>query len=390
MNEKEHLKFQTYWTWSSAIIRPFLKWIYKYSYKDAPEIAGNYLVLCNHNSNLDPWLCALSFKRQMYFLAGENIFRLGFVSYIIKKLWAPISKIKGKSDTTAVINLMRHLKEGHNTCLFPEGNRSFTGVTGTIFPATAKLVKNSGAALVTFRICGMYFTSPRWATFIRRGKTWGSVVNVYTPEQLKIMSLQEIHAAIESDLYEDAYKTQETQMIQYRSRFPARGIESALYICPQCNKIGTITTKGKHIMCSHCKTEAIFTQYGYIEGGFKYKTVRDWTFAQPQLVAKHIKIAGTDCVATSENTKLLHVDFNHVETCVAEGLLQAYSDKFIIGDKTILFSDILEMSIVFRKTLLFSTKDNKNFQLQGKTLLSALLYLDIFTYYKKLVKDEIV
>jgi 1-acyl-sn-glycerol-3-phosphate acyltransferase len=59
---KRHIRF---WKIAKIIIGPFLKVIYRFSYEIAPKIDGAYLVLSNHNTDLDPALVALSFPRQM-------------------------------------------------------------------------------------------------------------------------------------------------------------------------------------------------------------------------------------------------------------------------------------------------------------------------------------
>jgi DNA-directed RNA polymerase specialized sigma subunit len=77
--------------------------------------------------------------------------------------------------------------------MFAEGTRTWDGVTCPILPSTAKMVKSAGCGLVTYKLIGGYFTSPRWGgASIRRGMLHGAPVKVYTPETLQTMSNEEL------------------------------------------------------------------------------------------------------------------------------------------------------------------------------------------------------
>ena len=384
---KEHEKLQKYWKCTRKIIKPILTRLYGYTFKDAPKIEGNYLVVCNHNSNLDPWILSLSFEQQMYFLAGENVFRLGFLSWLVKTFWAPISKLKGKSDVTAMMQLIRHLKDGHNASLFPEGNRSFNGETNEILPAIGKLAKVSGAGLVTFKIEGLYFATPRWGNLIRKGKTQGAVVNVYSAETLKSMSVEEVHKAIIEDLHENAYETQSKNPVKFKNRKRAECIESALYICPNCKAIGSLRSKKHHFHCVECNAKAEFTEYGYIEGDFGFKTVLDWDKWQEKELLAKIDIAieqkSTEPILWDDDLELKVIDIDHNEKTIAAGRFELYLDKITVGNKEIFYSELVDMAMTYRRTLVFSTKQNENYQIFSKTFRCARHYLLAQKYIRK-------
>ena len=193
---KKYRRHKRFWNIIRPIAIPILKSIYKYSCEVYKDLKGPYLVLANHNTDLDPGLVALSFPQQMYFVASEHVYRAGFASKVLRYVFEPIAKRKGTSDTVTVMKSIRALREGKNVCLFPEGQKSFNGQTGEINIATGKLVKASKAGLVTFKIEGGYFTTPRWGYGIRKGKMHGSIVNIYNPETLEKLSAEEITALI--------------------------------------------------------------------------------------------------------------------------------------------------------------------------------------------------
>ena len=124
---KKYKRHKRLWKVIRFIATPILKSIYKYSFQLAPKLESPYLVLSNHNCDLDPGLVALSFPQQMYFVASEHVYRAGFASKVLRYVFEPIAKRKGTADTVTVMKTIRALREGKNVCLFPEGQKSFNG-----------------------------------------------------------------------------------------------------------------------------------------------------------------------------------------------------------------------------------------------------------------------
>ena len=119
------------------------------------EVDGPFLLLCNHNTDLDPLMLRTSFPQQMYFIASEHVVRTGLGGRLIRWLQDPIPRQKGSSASSAVLAALRRLKAGCNVAVFPEGHRSWDGVTDSFPAATGKLVHSAaaaGASLVTYRL----------------------------------------------------------------------------------------------------------------------------------------------------------------------------------------------------------------------------------------------
>ena len=159
----EHqMRHRAVWRLFRPLVRLILFFRFNYRCKSfSPK--GPCIVVCNHVTDWDPLLVGAAFRRQMYFLASEHIMRLGFVSRLLDWLVHPIVRQKGGSAAGAVKEMLRVLKAGGNVALFPEGNRTWDGVTRDFPASTGKLVKTGGASLVTFRLRGGYLSSPRWS-----------------------------------------------------------------------------------------------------------------------------------------------------------------------------------------------------------------------------------
>ena len=324
-----------------------------------------YLVVCNHNTDLDPALVALCFPEQMFFVASEHVFRKGFSSRLLTYLFRPISRTKGATDASAALDIIRALRRGDNVCLFAEGNRSFNGVTGPIFPATGKLAKASGAALITFRFEGGYLTTPRWAHTRRKGRMRGRCVNVYTPEALKAMQPDEVNEAIAKDLYEDAFERQLVDPCDYVGEKLAEGLENALFICPACGEIGTLRGVDDRFICARCGLTATYTVRGFFAEGAPFDNVRDWDAWQRERLVRLAGDCGDGALFSDENMRLLRVNEAHTTETLAAGTLSMYRDSMTLGDATFPIAAISDMAQVGSSKLVF-TSDGKHYEINSE------------------------
>ena len=269
--------------WKGA--RPLAKFgsklLFNYTAETCRE-EGPFLVLSNHNTDLDPMLTACSFPNPLYFVASEHILRQGRVSDFVNFITEIIARQKGGSSTATIKGIVNHLKAGHDVCLYPEGNRSWDGVTRPISPATGKLVRMAGAKLVTLRMEGAYLASPRWSgCSIRRGKAHGTIAGVYDAEYLRSISAKEIQEIIERDLYQNDYADQSENRVRFFGRNLAEHLETLLFMCPHCKAQGRMRSEGNYFICDECGTKLRYTADGFFAGeNMIFDTVLDWRIWQ--------------------------------------------------------------------------------------------------------------
>lgn len=339
-----------------VLLRPlvivFLKCVFGYTYRRAKDLPANYIVLSNHATDFDPLLVGASFRKPMFFVASEHIARWPVVGKLITWLLQPIYRNKGASAASTVMDILRHARKGHNVCMFAEGARTWDGVTGPILPSTAKMVKSAGCGLVTYKIVGGYFASPRWGgASIRRGYLHGSPVKVYTPEMLQGMTNEELHTAITQDLFEDAYARQLADPKRYRSRKRAMFMERLLFICPQCGSRDTIRSAADTVSCTHCGIRFRYTPFCMLEG-IPYSTVKELANWQQQQVALDLE-NGTPYTAGEATLTILR---NHEETLAAQGSVTMTAEYLRCGDLQIPLADISDLNIHGQKAVVFTAK----------------------------------
>jgi 1-acyl-sn-glycerol-3-phosphate acyltransferase len=192
MRMKHRVGRQTIWTIFFFLIRPFARPCAGYRYKREKHITGPAIIMSNHNLDIDIGLLGMSYRQSMRVVASEHIFRMGFLTLLIRLVFAPIVRMKGKTEVRTVRKMLNEIKTGGRVCIFPEGNRSYNGLTGEITKATASLARMAGCQLITYRIEGGYFKHPRWGVKGRRGPVRGYEVGRYPAEQLARMSTEEV------------------------------------------------------------------------------------------------------------------------------------------------------------------------------------------------------
>jgi len=269
------------------IVCPVVTWWYRCICEPMPEVDGNYLIISNHNTNVDMIMVAASCNKPMRFVGSEHIFQKGWPARLLMWAVAPIVRQKGGVASSTVMNITRALRRGENICIFAEGNRSYDGRTCHVLPSTGKLAKAGGAALITYRLERAYLTSPRWAYSLRRGGMRGRAVNVYTREQLAEMSAEQVYEAICRDIYEDTFQVQEKEPRPFKGRRLAEGLEHVLYFCPECGKAGGLSTKDNMLFCT-CGMRAVYDEYGSLNGT-KFKKTTDWNDWQRKKLGEYLE-----------------------------------------------------------------------------------------------------
>lgn len=366
-------------------IRLFTKWKFNYEFDSLEHIEGPYLLLPNHNLELDPLLIGVAVNKQLYFVASEHITRKGFVSWLLMRYLKPIIHKKGRQGVYTVKEMLKTLKSGTSVCIFPEGNRSFNGLTGEMMPAIGKVARKSGAKLVTYRIEGGYLTQPRWSKTLRKGRLKGRLMNVYSLEQLKSMTDDQVNDAICRDLYEDAYETQKKERIAYKGKNLALGMETTVFCCPRCHQFGVLKSKGNEVVCE-CGFHAIYDVYGELtdETGKKY-TVTELDTMQREELAKRVAENQGDEPLFSDSVVLYEID-DKEHQCIGtkEGELVAYKDRFECCGLTIPFASMQGVAIYSRNSMVIHEEGREgHLEIKAGDSFSALKYLYLYNMEKK-------
>lgn len=128
MNTKEKREYPR--SWPYAMFRP-LAWllfrlIYPFRVENRQGLLdprAPYLLIANHNSNLDAlllgWLCPY----ELHCLGKQELIKGRFTRWFLEKKMHMIPISRSDSDIKAMRSCMNALKQGNVLCVFPEGTR---------------------------------------------------------------------------------------------------------------------------------------------------------------------------------------------------------------------------------------------------------------------------
>lgn len=313
------------------------------------------LIVSNHVTDVDFFFVAIALHgSHIYYVASDHIFRLGWISRILNWLVAPISRRKGTTAMNTAVNMMRKLRAGYSVCVFGEGESTWNGQNIPVYPATATLAQVSGRPLKTFRIEGGHLSMPRWGRGIRRGKMHGHVINTYTPEQLKAMTPDEIQSAINRDIKEDAWERQKKQPVRYRSRRRAECIETVLFLCPKCKRIGTLYGKKHQVVCD-CGFHVDLTEYGTFEPAEPFENIAQWDRWQMECLKSGDFAPETRL--TDQQMTLYRLSDREKKEILAQGTMLLEREVLRFADHSFELSKISHLALIQKRVIVMTYEE---------------------------------
>jgi len=226
----------------------------EYVYEANPrKDKGPHIVVSNHASRLDYIFTGLPLMPQTYnFVAGHNEFYrshlagvFGLLQVIPKKNFTP--------DVYTIKEVSRVLKSGGRVVIFPEGMSSISGANQPVAIGSGKFLKHFGVPVYYTKIQGGYLTSPKYNLKDRYGKVKVTIGQMFTPEELKTLTPEEIESRLNEKLYHDDYAWNLEQKISFKNDGElAKDLGTLLYYCPKCGKEHTMVGEDMKFYCTEC------------------------------------------------------------------------------------------------------------------------------------------
>lgn len=372
----------------------------KFNEKQA-GIKPPYIVISPHFCMADSFLLAISFRRQIYFLANDDVFNMPLISPLLRYLVSPIPKMKSVPDVQTIRDIFTITKQGGVVGIFPEGNTTFYGRTGQIPYSIARLIGKLRVPVVFYTFDGMFFTSPRIANKVRRrrgGSISGSVKRVLMPEEFENLTTDQIYDEIKRTLFVDPYAEQRRDMWRYRGRNRANYFERACFQCPECKDKG-MYSKGNDLKCPKCGYSVIYNEFGFFEhnDGSKpvYDNVYDWYRFELDYARSmdFSNVSIDEPIFTDEGETLRIGRRAERGKEVHKGTLKLYKNRLVLETKdkdlTFMLSEITELAALKKKLITFYKADGTIYRIKGKANRSALKYI-IYFYVLKGEQNEFI
>lgn len=244
--------------------------------KDAVrQVRPPFLVIGNHTSFWDPFLLSLAIKQPVHFVASDEYFRTPFMKFAIS-LAGGIPKVKNTRDTSVIRAMLKLKDAGAVLGVYPEGNRNWTGVTGSIYSSTAKLIHKLNIPVIAVKTTGGSLTQPRWGRHWRNGWMHLEYKLLFSKENLGELTEAEILEGIcgalaHDDLAVAADLANKLSLpLRYSGRKLAEKLELLLFQCPNCRGVDTLKSKNDIFSCESCEMTLRFGEDGHFRNTRRY------------------------------------------------------------------------------------------------------------------------
>ena len=237
-----------------------------------------YLLLCNHNAFMDFKVATMAIfpHRANYIVAID-----GFIGRegLLRRVGC-ICKRKFTSDIMLIRQIRRVIQNGDICVIYPEARYSLCGTTAVLPASLGKMCKFLNVPVVSLICHGHHINSPFWNLHQRGVKpTEAEMTLLFTPEQLKSASAEEINERIVRAFQYDEYAWQKARGVRVKYKKRAEKLEKVLYQCPRCRAEYRMASEGDALFCRACGKRWRYTELGELRaeaGETEFSRIPDW------------------------------------------------------------------------------------------------------------------
>lgn len=121
---------------------------------------GGVILAMNHQSYLDPPLAGIACHREIHYLARKTLLDWPILGPVFPKLRVvPVNQ--ERADMSALKTVIKLIRAGECTVVFPEGARTLDGELQPAQPGLGLIIAKTLAPVVPMRIFGAYEAFPR-------------------------------------------------------------------------------------------------------------------------------------------------------------------------------------------------------------------------------------
>ena len=135
--------------------------------KENVPLTGKYIMCGNHIHALDAAPVVLLAKRQIRFVAKEELFKNPFIRHL-GKVFEMIKVKRDSADTEAIKEILRGLKRGDIIGIYPEGTRNGMAKNQEIKTGAAYIALKTKTPVIPFGIKGTF--KPFTKIYLNYGK----------------------------------------------------------------------------------------------------------------------------------------------------------------------------------------------------------------------------
>lgn len=255
--------------------------------------SGPIVMIANHASRVDyQFTGPACYPKRLNYVVGYNEFFRFPTSWLLPKMQV-IPKKNFTPDTHAIRQIMRVIDKGGNICLMPEGMSSITGMAQPVIPGGAKLLKKLGVPVFYSKISGGYLTYTKHCLDQRKGRIEVVVDQMFTSQQLRDLSVEQIEDTMNRLLAHDDYMWNRKAHVRFNGKGQmAKKLDTLLYLCPKCGAIYNMECQGNRMTCRSCGNSVELDEYYQlhaVDGSVAPELVTDWTILERERAAAEVR-----------------------------------------------------------------------------------------------------
>ena len=265
-----------------------------FTYRARPsEEPGPIVMIANHASRVDYQFTAPPcWPKKLNYVVGYNEF-FRFPTSLLLPLMQVIPKKNFTPDAHALRQILRVRDMGGNICFMPEGMSSITGMAQPVIPGGAKLLKKLGVPVYYSKISGAYLTYTKHCLDQRKGRIDVVVDRMFSPEQLKSLSVKEIEDTMNRLLAHDDYMWNREARVRFDGKGQmAKKLDTLLYLCPKCGALYEMDCEDNTMSCRRCGNSVELDetyQLHPVGESVCPELVTDWTILERQHAAEEVR-----------------------------------------------------------------------------------------------------
>jgi hypothetical protein len=237
---------------------------------------------------------------------------------------------------------------------------------------------------VLFNLHGGFGLSPRMGSKRRKGKFYGEIKKILKYDDYKDLSDEELSRIIKDNL--KVYDSESGEL--YKSKQRAEYLERLFFICPKCQSISTMYSKGNYLRCSKCNLEIEYTEDLHLKSNdISFTKLVEYYNYQKKFVKEH-DFSRQDVIFIDKGVSLtLANPYQDKVKMEKESSLTLTNKELIFDHHKFEIKDILVASPVSGRKLVFTIGDN-NYTVRGSERFNAIKYVFLFNKLDTLMKEK--
>ncbi len=257
-----------------------LLWLFKgvkvtYDKSALVDLKGPALILCPHTCAYDPvFVGCACYPKRLTFVVSEHFLAKPLFKFLLTKICHVITKKMFCADASTIMNIMRAKNEGNIVVLFAEGRLNSVPQSHPVTPGTAGLVKKLGVDVYTVTANGSSLLYPKWSKVMRRGEVSVTTQKLFSSEDLKTMTVDEISDRIDKAILHDDEKAMQGKI--YKAKDTTLDLDGVLYKCPVCGEEFCLISGDCHMTCTQCGFDTVLGEDYKFSDSCPYQTINEW------------------------------------------------------------------------------------------------------------------